>query len=137
MYKVILEIYAALFCVNAYVGIGAFYYEGAFPGNTLRSPVNQQPLNIPTVPDTSSIILNATAPLNSTGSPIDWIVQAGQNFAGVLAGLLDFFNFIAGGFIADFASSLGFPGDVVYLITIPTGLYTLYTIVVAISNRLQ
>ena len=137
MYKVILEIYGVLFTVNSFIGIFQYYYTGAFPGNSLRSPANQQVLANPASPDTSSLILNATTPLNSTGSPIDWVVQSAQSFTGVLAGLLDFFNFLAGGFIANFITSLGLPGYVVTLLVAPLGLYTLYTIIVAISNRLQ
>ncbi len=137
MYKVIPEIYGALFTVKAFIGIFQYYYLGAFPGNVLRSPINQEPLVLTETPNTSSLIINATAPLNSTGNPIEWIVQSTQNFAGVLAGLLDFVNFLAGGFIANFINSLGLPGDVVFLLTIPFGLYTLYTIVVLITNRGQ
>lgn len=137
MYKVILEIYAVLFCVNAFLGIFSFYYTGSFPANALRSPVNQQSLSLVATPNTSDLIINATAPLNSTGNPIEWVVQSAQNFTGVLSGLLDFFNFIAGGFIANFISSLGLPGNVVIFLVAPLGLYTLYTVVVAITNRLQ
>lgn len=137
MYKVILEIYGVLFSVNAMIGIFQFYYNGAFPGNYLRSPVDQSILTTATLPDTSTLILNATNPLNSTGSPIDWVIQSAQNFTGILSGLLDFFNFIAGGFIASFLSSLGLPGNVVILLVLPLGLYALYTIIVAITNRLQ
>ena len=137
MYKVILEIYGALFTVNAFIGIFQFYYIGAFPNNVLRSPINQEPLILTKTPSTSSLILNATAPLNSTGNPIEWVIQSTQNFAGVLSGLLDFINFLAGGFIAGFINSLGLPGDVIFLLMIPLGLYTLYTIIVFITNRGQ
>lgn len=137
MYKVILEIYGALFAVNAHLGIFGYYYTGAFPSNFLRSPVDQSVISTPTIPDTSTLILNVTAPLNSTGSPIDWVIQSTQNFTGILAGLLDFFNFIAGGFIASFITSLGLPGDIVFLLVLPLGLYTLYTIIVFITNRGQ
>ncbi len=137
MYKVILEIYGALFTVNAFIGIFQYYYIGAFPNNALRSPINQEPLVLTETPSTSSLILNATSPLNSTGNSIDWVVQSTQNFAGILTGLLDFVNFLAGGFIAGFITSLGLPGDVVFLLMIPLGLYTLYTIIVLITNRGQ
>ena len=36
-----------------------------------------------------------------------------------------------------FINSLGLPGDVVFLLTVPLGLYTLYTIMVLITNRGQ
>ena len=137
MYKVILEIYGALFSANAFLGIFEYYYTGNFPGNALRSPINQQALALTKTPNTTDLILNSTAPLNSTGSPIEWVVSGVQGFTGVLAGLLDFFNFIAGGFIANFLKSLGLPGDVVLLLGAPLGLYALYTIIVGITNRLQ
>ena len=137
MYKVIFEIYGALFTVNAFLGIFQYYYLGAFPNNVFRNIIDQQAMTIVTTPDTSAILLNATLPLNSTGSPIEWVVQSAQNFAGVLAGLLDFVNFIAGGFIGNFLTSLGLPGVIVTFITVVTGLYTLYAVIVLITNRGQ
>lgn len=137
MYKVIFEIYGALFTANAFLGIFSYYYLGAFPGNAFRSVVTQQEISLVSTPDTSSILVNVTAPLNSTGSPIEWVVQSTQNFAGVLAGVLDFVNFLAGGFIANFITSFGFPGEIVFLLVVPTGLYTLYAIIVLITNRGQ
>ena len=137
MYKVILEIYGALFTVNAFIGIFQFYYIGAFPNNVLRSLINQEPIILTETPSTSSLILNVTSPLNSTGNPIEWVIQSTQNFAGILSGLLDFVNFLAGGFIAGFINSLGLPGDVIFLLMVPLGLFTLYTIIVFVTNRGQ
>lgn len=137
-YKIAIEIYVILSIVNAFLGIGQTIYQDAFPGQSLRSPFTAFPLGT-TFPqlDTENLILNMTNPTNSTGTPLDWVIDGLSDFAATIAVILDFVRFFTLGFIAQLLEDgIGLPDYLLSMVTIPFTIYVAYMTFVMITNRL-
>ena len=140
-HHVVIEVYVVLAVVNSFVGITQDIYGDAFPGESIRSPFGSQfPISSSVNPEVSQLDIdglqaNLTAPTDS-GNPIDWVIGGASNFAASIEILLDFVKFFTAGYIVDLLTSLNFPGQFLYIITVPMGLYTAYMMLVLITNRL-
>lgn len=136
-YKVVIEIYVVLSILNVFLGVGQQIYQEEYPTQSIRSPFNAFPL-ASTFPelDSEGLILNITSPTNSTGSPIDWIIDGLSDFTAIIDIILDFVKFFTAGYVIDLLNSMGFPADFIYIITVPLSLYVMYMTFVMITNRL-
>lgn len=141
-YKVAIEIYVMLAVINAMLFIVQDAYQDAFPGEQLRSPFTGFPIGSTLEdPQTTNdradeLILNQTNPTNSSGSPLDWVIDGLSDFTAQIAVILDFVKFFTAGYIVDLLDSMGFPGGFIYLATVPFAIYVAYMTFVMITNRL-
>lgn len=136
-YVVIIELYVVLSIVNAFLAVGQGIYQDENPGENFRSPFDTSPLpDTFEELDTDTLNTELTNPTNSTGDPIAWVSDALQNFEATIDQLLYFVQFFTAGFLVDMLNGIGFPGDFLYIITVPAGIYTGYMILVLITNRL-
>lgn len=141
-YKVAIEIYVLLAIINTMLFVTNQAYEEGFPGQSLRSPFNIFPIST-TLEDpadtnsrTDELIFNSTNPTNSSGSVLDWVIDGLSDFTAQIAVILDFVKFFTAGYVVDLLNSMGFPGDFIYLATVPFAIYVAYMTFVMITNRL-
>lgn len=145
-YRVIIEIYVLLLCINAMIFVTQEEYQSGNPTGVLRSPFTGYPLasTLPTLTNINNNIAlaqgNITTSTNSTsGFKIPIISSASDAFqaaANVFNAVITFVKFFSAGFIIDLLNGIGFPSIYLYIVTIPLGFYLLYMIFVLISNRL-
>src|SRR3990167_867884 len=134
-YTIIIELYVCLSIVNAFLGITQIAYEEGNPGESIRSPFNQYPIatdlsgvSEQVIEDTEGLTANFTDPTNSTGFTIPWVTDAISDFTAIIDILLDFVGFFTGSYIIDLVNSMGFPGDFIYIVTVPLAIYVMYMV---------
>lgn len=133
----LIEFYAMLMIINAFLGVVTGIYQEDQPTESLRSPFNAFPLGSNfTGLDTDTTTNELIAPVNGTGSPISWFSDIYENFEAMITNILTFVSFFTAGFIYDLLDTMGLPEVFWILIGAPIGLYLMYTTFVMITNRL-
>jgi hypothetical protein len=133
----LIEFYALLLIMNAFLGIVTTTYQEEDPTNSLRSPFTAFPLGSNfTSLDTATTTAELQAPLNGTGSPIAWFDDIYENFEAQISAVLTFVSFFTFGFITQLVETMGFPTEFMLILTAPLGLYLMYMTFVMITNRL-
>ncbi len=133
----LIEFYALLIILNAGLGIVSGAYQEGFPTESLRSPFTAYPLGSNyTGLDTSTTTNEIIAPVNGTGDPVAWYVDALENFEAMITAILTFVSFFTAGFILQLFTTLGIPEVFWVIVTAPLGLYLMYMTFVMITNRL-
>lgn len=140
-HHVVIEVYVCIAIINAFLGITQEIYSEAHEGESIRSPFTQEPISDTIDPEVSQLDWaalqhNLTNPTNATGGPIDWISDNVANFEATVALITGFMKFFTAGYIVDLLKAFGFPGEMVFIVTVPLGIYTAYMILVLITNRL-
>ena len=142
-YTIVIELYVCMSIVNAFLGITQIAYEDGFPGESIRSPFNQFPIasnlagnSADTIIIVEDLTSNSTLPTNGTGFEIPWVTDAISDFTAIIDVILDFVGFFTGSYIIDLINSMGFPGDFLFIITVPLAIYVMYMVFVLITNRL-
>lgn len=133
----LIEFYALLLIMNAFLGIVSTAYQEEDPTNSLRSPFTAFPLgsnftSLDTITTTNELI----SPVNGTGSPIPWYDTIFENFEASITAVLNFVSFFTAGFIIQLFDTMGFPTEFLLILTAPLGLYLMYMTFVMITNRL-
>lgn len=133
----VIEAYVLLSVINAFLGIGQGIYQDEFPTESIRSPFTQFPLDdsFPEL-NATGVTENMTNPTNSTGDPIPWVTNALADFTATIDVILEFTQFFTAGFIIQLLNSMGFPGDFLFIVTVPLAIYVMYMTFVMITNRL-
>ena len=133
----LIEFYALLLIMNAFLGVVTLTYQEEDPTNTLRSPFTAFPLGSNfTSLDTETTTNELIAPTNSTGSLIIWFDDIYDNFEASITAILTFVSFFTFGFITQLVTTMGFPAEFMLILTAPLGLYLMYMTFVMITNRL-
>lgn len=134
--------YMLLAIINAMLFITNQAYQEGFPGESIRSPFTAFPIAT-TLEDPDDTLarheeatLNSTNPTNSSGSPIDWVIDGLSDFTAQIQVILDYAKFFTLGYVIDLLISMGFPGSFLYLATVPFSFYVFYMVFVMITNRL-
>lgn len=133
----LIEFYALLLIMNAFLGVVTGIYQDEDPTNSLRSPFTAFPLGsnftgLNTTTTTNELI----APINGTGDPIPWYSTIFENFEAMITSILNFVSFFTAGFILQLFTTMGIPDLFWVLVTAPLGLYLMYMTFVMITNRL-
>ena len=133
----LIEFYALLLIMNAFLGVVTLTYQQEDPTNSLRSPFTAFPLGSNfTSLDTATTIDELQAPTNSTTSLIPWFDTIYENFEASITVILTFVSFFTFGFITQLVNTMGFPSEFMLILTAPLGLYLMYMVFVMITNRL-
>lgn len=133
----VIELYVVLSVINVFLGVGTGIYQQAEPDSSLRSPFNSEPLgNEFTQLDTDGITDKITSPTNSTGGIIVWVQNGIADFTATIDIILEFSKFFTAGHLIDLISTIGFPADWIYLVTVPFAIYAVFAIFSMITNRL-
>ena len=140
-HHVVIEVYVLVAIINSFLGITQEIYSEAFPGESIRSPFDQTPLSGGVDPEVSQLDLamlqqNLTDTAGDPGNPLDWIDRGVEGFAATFDAINTFVKFFTAGYIVDLLDGIGYPGQYVYIVTVPLGIYTAYMIFVLITNRL-
>lgn len=142
-YTIVIELYVCMSIVNAFLGITQIAYEEGNPGESIRSPFTGYPIasdlagnSNETVATVEDLTDNSTNPINGTGFEIPWVTDAIADFTATIDVILGFVGFFTGSYIIDLVNSMGFPGDFVYIVTVPLAIYVMYMVFVLITNRL-
>ena len=136
-HHVVIELYVLLSVINAFLGVGTGIYQMAEPDSSLRSPFNGAPLGDQfTQLDTNTVIDDITIPVNSTGGIIGWVQNGIADFTATINIVLEFSKFLTAGYLIDLISTIGFPAEWVYLVTVPFAIYVMFTIFTMVTNRL-
>jgi len=119
----LIEFYALLIIMNAFLGVVTGAYQESDPTNSLRSPFTAFPLGSDfTGLDTGSTTNELIAPNNGTGSPIQWYDTIYENFEAMITATLTFVSFFTAGFILQLFTTMGIPSIFWVIITAPIGL---------------
>jgi len=133
----LVEFYALLLIMNAFLGVVTTAYQEEEPGNSLRSPFTAFPLGSNfTSLDTTTTTNELITPVNGTGDPIAWYSTIYENFQASITVILNFVSFFTAGFILQLFTTMGIPNVFWALVTAPLGLYSMYMVFVMVSNRL-
>lgn len=140
-HHVVIEVYVLLAVVNTFLGITQEIYSDAFPGESIRSPFDQTPLssNIDSeasLLDVTGLQQNLTDMAGGPDNALGWIGGAAEGLAATFDAINTFVKFFTAGYVVDLLDGMGFPGQYVYIISVPLGIYTAYMIFVLITNRL-
>lgn len=133
----LIEFYALLLILNAFLGVVTGIYQEAQPTDSLRSPFNAFPLGsnftgLNTTGTTNELI----APVNGTGGSIPWYSTIYENFEAMITSILTFVSFFTAGFIYQLLDTMGIPEVFWIIVGAPLGLYAMYMTFVMITNRL-
>lgn len=133
----LIEFYALLLIMNAFLGVVTTVYQESEPTSSLRSPFNAFPLGSNfTGLDTDTTTNELITPTNSTGSPISWFSDIYENFEATITNILLFVSFFTAGFIYQLLDTMGIPEIFWIIVGAPMGLYGMYMTFVMITNRL-
>ena len=134
----LIEFYALLLIMNAFLGIVTTTYQEEDPTNSLRSPFTAFPLGSNfTSLDTATTTAELQAPVNATsGLPIPWFDDIYEDFKAQITVVLTFVSFFTFGFITQLVETMGFPTEFMLILTAPLGLYLMYMTFVMLTNRL-
>jgi hypothetical protein len=133
----LIEFYALLIILNAFMGVVTETWQEDKPGDSLRSPFNAFPLGSNfTGLDTTTTTNELISPVNGTGDPIPWYDTIFENFEAMITATLNFVSFFTAGFVLQLFETMGIPQIFWIIITAPIGLYLMYMTFVMITNRL-
>ena len=133
----LIEFYALLLIMNAFLGVVTGLWQEDNPDSSLRSPFGGYPLGSDFAGlDTNTTTNEIIGPTTTTDGPLSWFNEGVENFQASITAILTFVSFFTAGFILQLFETMGIPEFFWILVTAPMGLYLMYMTFVMITNRL-